>query len=146
MSITKEQIEARELIKGLRSGDVVEIRHASYPDVVISGALHEEGRALCLGHTLIRDGNGAAIWGGALTVVSRAPRPLYVNSDRTEPVPGDVVTLADHVHILGEYQPTWFWPERGEWHGTYSAKPIHGAMPARLRLLVDGTTGQVVPS
>jgi hypothetical protein len=86
-----------------------------------------------------------------LTVVSRAPRPLYVNSDRTEPVPGDVVRDADDDERSG----TWAFVAR-DWgnrnlpwiplHGEDRRGCLRGQLPARLRLLVDGTTGQPVTS
>ena len=77
-----------------------------------------------------------------LTVVSRAPR-LYVNHERTEPVPGDVARVADDDgsestwHFLDGVGKEWF-DKRGYSYGL-------GELPDNLRLLVDGETGQVVP-
>ena len=67
---------------------------------------------------------------------------LYVNHDRTEPVPGDVVRDADNPEwngwlYLRSDNGRWLDSSRGEW--------FEKAMPTRLRLLVDGETGQVVP-
>lgn len=80
-----------------------------------------------------------------MVVVSRAPRPLYVNHDRTEPVPGDVVRDADNQNDAR----TWSRNIDGfsnEWHSNRANHYVpREKLPARLRLLVDGETGQVVP-
>lgn len=71
--------------------------------------------------------------------------PLYVNHPRTEPVPGDVVRNADV--NCGDETRTWFLDYVGHWRVTRAHKTeLSGCnLPARLRLLVDGETGQVVP-
>lgn len=83
-----------------------------------------------------------------VTVLSRAARPLYVNHTRATHVPGDVVRDDD----MPDRAETWTYlgntPEgcwltvtaAGERYYTHPA-----AMPARLRLLVDGETGQTAP-
>ena len=73
-----------------------------------------------------------------LTVVSRVPR-LYVNHDRAVPVPGDVVR-SDGV---GDRR-VWFLNSLG-WQSLGGTTARYHELPARLRLLVDGETGQVVP-
>ena len=81
-----------------------------------------------------------------LTIISRAPRSLYVNHSRTEPVAGDVVRDADsddptvwiHADPAGATQ----WARGGSYEGDWWFD--RSELPERLRLLVDGETGQVV--
>jgi hypothetical protein len=140
----------REQVADLREGDVVEYHRSDWPDgVVIRGPLHRSksgGQWIGLATFAIRfddgDVNGFAFdKDTTLTVVSRAPRPLYVNHDRTEPVPGDVVRDAD-----SDDPATWHyltWPG-GPWYDLRGNGKPREALPARLRLLVDGETGQAV--
>jgi hypothetical protein len=139
------------VIDDLRPGDVVELRFPS--GTTIRGPLVEEAT----GRLGIADAGWditprgltgpQPYWMGRadLTVVSRAPRPLYVNHDRTKPVAGDVVRDAD-----SDSDPrTWVRNAEGfshEWMTgrTHLYVPREN-LPARLRLLVDGQTGQVLP-
>jgi hypothetical protein len=138
----------REQLVDLREGDVVERAYDVAPDTVTRGPLraYPDG-SLRLAEELIRHSDGR-FWNGhlrLLTVVSRAPRPLYVNHPRTEPVPGDVVRDAD-----SESAAVWMYGDPADDAGecwAQAAEPFwttRGHLPAHLRLLVDGTTGQVV--
>lgn len=135
---------AREQVADLRKGDVVEIRESDHPDVVTRGALHEAPNgALDLGgiyRVRSADGQRRLAARCELTVVSRAPRPLYVNHDRTEPVPGDVVR-ADEFPAM---KTTWR-RIRDRWIDQHGVPSADSDMAFPKRLLVDGTTGQVVP-
>jgi hypothetical protein len=148
MTITREQVA------DLRPGDVVEMRFPS--GASLRGPLTEVdfGAGAGLGIVdvgwQVRLSDGTPAWaltdlGANLTVVSRAPRRLYVNHPRTKPVPGDVARDAgseDHgrVWVYGSDTRKQFW--------RWSEYPSENAGPlstVRLRLLVDGETGQVVP-
>lgn len=139
----------REQVADLLPGDVVEIWHEDWPQgTALTGPIYEHSAQLRLGSDVIRfsDGDILARYarGGHLTVISRAPRPLYVNHDRTEPVPGDVVRDADSDNAV-----TWTKNVDGFSH-EWLCNKVHvyvprEEMPDRLRLLVDGETGRCVP-
>lgn len=94
MTITREQIA------DLRKGDVVTLTSTDWPEhTAITGALVEtsDGRLMItLPHGLVsyvvRDLNGYPMYGHqrSLTVVKKASRPFYANSDQTEPELGDI--------------------------------------------------------
>jgi hypothetical protein len=141
----------REQVADLQPGDVVGYHDYYWPEGhTVTGALYARDEFLCLAGQVIRFPHGEVTaggrQGGTLTVVSRAPRPLYVNSDRTEPVPGDVVRDADSDDAMvwmfdaaaTDKEAPWCPPVGDDYHD-------RSQMPARLRLLVDGETGQVVP-
>lgn len=152
MTITREQAA------DLRPGDVVEYRRADWPvGTYLRGPLYDAAPwGLAVGGEPIRyDSGGVSGYGEkvgtTLTVISRAPRPLYVNHDRTEPVPGDVARNPEgHVRVcqpvvsLGG-QLRWWGFNLGEWGDpdkwTYCTRSIFSG---DLTLLVDGETGQVV--
>lgn len=141
----------REDVADLRAGDVVELQLAT--GSTIRGALTDDrfvgGLGIAGAGWLIRDSSGDPAYqldedATAIVVVSRAPRPLYVNHDRTEPVPGDVVReegspLAHTWHYLGGDDA----PERW-WRFDDTSIPFD--KNASLILLVDGTTGRGVAS
>jgi hypothetical protein len=141
MTITKEQVA------DLWNQDVVRLTNPVIPGLVVEGKLYEvEGvLGLCSWMTLRRkDGEPGQNWlGWDLTVVSRAPRPLYVNHPRTEPVAGDYAHELDAdgkrlvLRVRGTRYPD-KWIDQDGLERTYSVR-------RRLRLLVDGETGQVVP-
>ena len=86
----------REDVKDLRPGDVVEL-HDTEEGWTVTGAVWQKGGYLCCGTAILcysRE-EPIGIESRTLKVVSRAPRPLYVNSDRTEPVAGDIVRDRD---------------------------------------------------
>jgi hypothetical protein len=142
----------REQVADLQPGDVVEMRFPS--GASLRGPLTgvDFGSGLGLGIVdvgwSVRLSDGTPAWaltdlGATLTVISRAPRPLYVNHPRTEQRPGDVVRDADD-----DRKPTvwtsdscdgWWLASRG-----VMVEKSRGQLPTRLRLLVDGETGQVV--
>ncbi len=141
----------REQVADLQPGDVVEYGgHPELKGAKVVGPLHRrnDDRVLYVADYVVRDADGEpgryAREHLTLTVVSRAPRPLYVNHPRTEPMPGDVVRDADKGPIRW---PIWLrqasrWAELNcdnscTWRGPHE-------LPTRLRLLVDGETGQVV--
>ena len=129
----------REQVADLREGDVVEI-HKRAP-------LSKSGKELLIDGQLLRRSDGdPSSWveGYDLTVVSRAPRPLYVNHHRTEPVAGDVVRdeLGDKLALFictKEDEEVWWVDTAADWIWPAEMRE------KRLRLLVDGETGQVVP-
>jgi hypothetical protein len=137
MTITREQVA------DLRPGDVVELTHASHEGVTLRGPArtHRDSRAVWVGDTLLMDLRGelrdASRW-THLTVVSRAPRPLYVNHPRTEPTHGDTAAW------VGDQSGRVYWRADGFWLCNDGGRYDADQMPARLRLLVDGETGRCV--
>jgi hypothetical protein len=141
-------------VADLRPGDVVEIT-STYNGSVYThrGPVVQDGRGVGLLFETywVRTRSGdAPQWIDSLTVVSRAPRPLYVNHDRAEPVPGDVVRDADD----DSDTRTWMCFDRAAVNGWVGRRGSNSAwctampradLPDRLRLLADGETGQVVP-
>lgn len=144
----------REQVADLRPGDVVEVAADHWPSgSVWRGPVYEALGDLRVAGGLVRYDDGEPLRGAewTLTVVSRAPRPLYVNHDRTEPVPGDVVRDADS--DLDVDRRVWLCDPAGDWWtGAEDTVRMAGSptfeigFPERLWLLVDGETGQVVPS
>lgn len=145
MSITNEQVA------DLREGDVVEL---SWPPVsghaevtiTVSGPLRLSSGMLFVGCYCVRDQRGHPVYGEkrTLTVVSRVPR-LYVNHPRTEPVPGDRVRDADD----DSNTTVWHYADADEqrWMTHVPGSRVElDELPARLCLLIDGETGQVVPA
>ena len=145
MTITEEDVA------DLRAGDIVRV--TGWYGATVEGPLSEGDRTLWLAeHIRVRRADGSVGLPGlqhaTLTVVSRAPRALYVNSDRAEPVPGDVVRDADERTFLYTESP--FSNDKEKWVG---AQPLDGGIDWRptgrlatpLRLLVDGETGRCVP-
>jgi hypothetical protein len=135
----------REQVADLRPGDVVEMTNERWPEgTAVRGPLWLDHETLQVGAEVVRhwDGRHPYDIGKSLTVLSRAPRPLYVNHPRTEPVAGDVVRDADSGH-----NGVWFCSTPGTgrpWIGSDDGDYRRDALPDRLRLLVDGETGQVV--
>lgn len=141
MTITYEQVA------DLREGDVVELKMASGTIIrgpLAPGAWTKMGLEIVDAGWMVRDAQGGIPTNLreirrdiALTVISRAPRPLYVNHSRTEPVPGDVVRPADGTKSVAFRRiEGWIWP-----NGTTARLDTYG-----LRLLVDGETGEAVTS
>lgn len=153
MTITREQVA------DLREGDVVELRRDDWPDTITRGPLRTSDGSLEIADMIVRWADGSLptwVGRGHLTVISRAPRPLYVNHPRTQPVPGDVVRDADsearaQIWVCGEEPPgdRFEYPEARSWlrwnagNGRWTYFP-QSDLPASLRLLVNGETGQVV--
>ena len=154
----------REQVVDLQPGDVVEVRQSRYPEVVTTGPVREidgEPGALALGVSTLRyaDGLPPSNANLRLTVVSRAPRPLYVNHPRTEPVPGDVVRVEfctgyEDDWCMNAYapdadgdMPPWLSIAREEAGCRYTADMVISTPGGNgvMRLLVDGETGQTVP-
>lgn len=148
MSITREHVA------DLQPGDVVELRHRLFPEITLRGPVSASGAReydLALPPVWIRERSGdpaedTSMW-AELTVVSRAPRPLYVNHPRTKPAPGDVVRSADddddvvYVCASPRSECAWLLPVGDRDALLYMSRSV---LPTRLRLLVDGDTGQVV--
>jgi hypothetical protein len=142
VTITPEQVA------GLRPGDVVELTDRNWPDgTILRGPLWADGDELRVGDAaMIRWPMRA--WmpyqhkDRTLRVISRRPRPLYVNHDRTKPVPGDVVRDAKK-HTTSSL--TWGFFIDGAWMRiSTGCTADRSTMPDRLRLLVDGETGMPV--
>ena len=139
----------REQVADLQPGDVVEFRAHDDPDVFTRGPVSILGDSgIRLGSHLVllySGGNGVGEFEsqGTLTVISRVPRALYVNHDREKPAPGDVVRNADddtdrRIWVSDGLDGGHLWGSLPEMEHTERS-----AMPKRLRLLVDGETGQV---
>ena len=128
----------REQVADLRPGDVVELRYDNYPETVIRGPLHG-GATLYVAFLVVRHADGRPGVGDSLTVISRAPRPLYVNHERTTPIDGDVVRDGE--------DRLWMFDHFGTWQGVEStceeSNRLTG-MEQPLTLLVDGNTKKVV--
>jgi hypothetical protein len=145
MTLTREQVA------DLQPGDVVEIVQGTWPaGTTLRGPLRESRTGtLFIGDVVIRHNDGfPRRWNDfTLTVISRAPRPLYVNHPRTEPVPGDVVRDEEAgvdpalVVLRISVRPgIETWMDQDGQERTYA----HLSPPRRLHLLVDGETGQAV--
>jgi hypothetical protein len=135
----------RAQVADLRKGDIVELQRASYPDVVMRGPVRvdSDGRA-SIGGLLLRYSDGAPGYSDCtLTVVSRAPRPLYVNHPRTEPVEEDIVRDCDGDGWSFKGGEWWCASPDSADDDDPAALPISSYRP--LTLLWDGETGQVVP-
>lgn len=141
MTITREQIA------DLRPGDVVEFADGRWlPGTVLRGPLWAQvSGALLVGDLLVRhvDGHPGRWDNGTFKVISRAP--LYVNHRRTEPVPGDVARdeEGDGIRLIFRMPSV----RRGvdAWYDQDGTERAYELAPGRrLRLLVDGETGQVV--
>jgi len=136
----------REQVADLQPGDVIRMESIDWPTgTAVAGPLQlAENGALLLhlpnrqGSYVIREANGSVLFGSQRTIelLSRAPRPLYVNHPRMGSVPGDVVRPADGTSTPA-YRTVrgWLWPNE-----TAAQPGEHG-----LTLLVNGETGQVVP-
>jgi hypothetical protein len=131
-----------EPVADLQPGDVVEMRRISWPEgQKVVGPVSRDGNALLVAEQVVHWLDGAELDSDkVVTVISRAPRSLYVNHPRPEPVNGDTVADEDNGGA------SWTWHRiRGTWYRTDGVSFSRDEMPTRLRLLVDGETGQVVP-
>jgi hypothetical protein len=137
----------RAQVADLRPGDVVEMRFPS--GASLRGPLTEVNFGAGLGLGIVDVGwsvrlsDGTPAWaltdlGATLTVVSRAPRRLYVNHPRTKPVMGDIVRDREGDPWL-RFQEHWSVAADDR---TYSTDELREYAP--LSLLWDGETGQVV--
>jgi hypothetical protein len=136
MSVTREQVA------DLCNQDVVRLTNRQIPGLAIEGKLYEVHGVLglCSWMPVRRtDGEPAQNWAGwDLTVISRAPRILYVNHPRREPIPGDVAVAGDGTGSVAlRTVDGWVWPNRLRLRARIGDHGLH--------LLVDGETGQVVP-
>ena len=140
----------REALANLQ-GDTVELQYPS--GTVIRGQLTHDGYGRSLG---IRDADCIVRWidsgpgitiqsrNAVLTVIGRKARPLYVNHPRLEVRCGDVVRDAED-----DTDPR-TWVSDGLSDNAWCELTSFDVweredLPVRLRLLVDGETGQVVP-
>lgn len=139
MTITPDQV------KDLQPGDVVRIRNYNWPEgTSITGPAYRDPERNALkqvyvgGHPI-----GTMAFCGTLAefeIISRAPRPLYVNHRRTWAMKGDVARAAerDDPHLTWGY-------DGDRWCSIDThARTAFGFRPGPLRLLVDGETGQAV--
>lgn len=147
----------REQVADLHPGDVVElVRNEPGMTTTIRAELrpyHDTG--LILGESVLLRLPGGEVPAlraqFELTVISRAPRPLYVNHDRYEPTQGDVVWFEDQRNPADSYtnlyDPSnslrlpWLEIQTGYRYGRDEAET--GDPDLRLHLLIDGTTGQL---
>jgi hypothetical protein len=142
----------REQVADLQPGDVVEYRRDDWPEgALVRGPVEQAGPREPM--YVLKGIFGIAEWDGSpfegrsssLTVISRAPRPLYINHPRTEPVQGDVVRDEGGAGLAlfictHDDEETWWLNAGADWIAPAEMQD------KRLRLLVDGETGQVVPS
>lgn len=144
-------------VADLRPGDVVELVHDDWPaGTKLRGPVWGDRGRLHVGSYIVRDGAALATPGFSLTVISRAPRPIYVNHDRPVPVLGDVVRTANDEtrHAMprdATARPETYGTEEIRWWGFSSefSEWLHCStdyLSQPLTLLVDGATGQAVPS
>lgn len=138
----------REQVADLRVGDVVEYSSSDWPHpTFIRGPVYLADGCLHVGGRLIRFADGDVTAGdfdnGRLTVVSRPPRPLYVNHDRTEPAEGDIVRDCDGDSWRFERDEWWCASADACDDDDPDGLPLGHYRP--LTLLWDGETGQVVP-
>ncbi len=123
----------------LRAGDIVRVHMTEYPDVVLSGPVEVDSQGCCrkIGPmTLVTEGKSDLPDGWWVEVTKLAPRPVYVNHEREEPVDSDVARDA----TTNSRQ---LWIRAGNsWatflHGDFQPP---GEMPKRVLLVVDGDTG-----
>lgn len=135
-----------EQVQDLREGDVVTIRNVNWPEgATVTGPLYSQDYSNDLfiaGHPIKTQ--AACGTPAEFILIARTPRPVYVNHPRTESAPRDVVRDADDEGNRN----TWFRTHDHGWRSMWT--PINrlgrDQLPDRLRLLVDGETGQVVPS
>jgi len=141
----------RAQVADLQPGDTVEVKHPEWQGGVIRGPVYKgDGFGMSVaGYLLVRTDRSVSDYlnVGILTVVSRAPRPLYVNHPRTEPVAGDVMIPTSHA---SDDVVTWSWcplqSGKHRWRATDSDTWLDAEdVDDDLLLLVDGETGQVVP-
>jgi hypothetical protein len=121
----------------LRVGDEAELTLDQYPEFVAKGTLRMDGQGCCLSlgpWPIVTNGDSVMRPDMHLKVTKLAPRPIYANHDREEPVDGDVVRDAATTR-----RTTWLRAE-GRWYNTATARP-DSELPKSLILLVDGDTG-----
>lgn len=126
-----------------RIGDVLRAKHSAWPEgSFIQGPVFMFGTHLSVaGFSIDGIENLRELW----TVEVIETKHAYVNVDR-DPVPGDIVRDADDADDTATYSPadrrtnsddTW-------WENRTGSTLSRDELPDRLRLLVDGETGQVV--
>jgi hypothetical protein len=141
----------RSALSEVKEGDVVRFRRRSWPKgSANTGPVYvsRNGGELTVGGWYVHPKLSATY--AEFEIVERAPlpgKPVYVNSKRTEPVPGDIVRDADR----DDRRQVWMFFPAGtsstvNWVklGTDRRLPIY-MLPPRLRLVVDGKTGKAVP-
>jgi len=137
----------RKQVADLQPGDTVNVRRRDWPAATTGELWLDQHGNLMHGGCTVRDSDGnPGTYLLEFSVIARAPRPLYANHPRTEPVAGDVVrdedgdlwTLVDR-SAYGELR-AWHW-------STAAGKWVHNSPQAIAggTLLVDGETGTVVP-
>jgi hypothetical protein len=131
-----------DVLASLRPGDVVELTHKLWPaGTVLRGPVYADTSELGRGDlrigfvTLVHDLSDDPDY--TLTVISRAP---YVNHARTEPRHRDVAIIDDDYY---SHSFTYIYGGEGHWRTQHGE--VADLSRARLRLLIDGQTGQVVP-
>lgn len=135
-----------EQVSELQRGDVVRYTgHPALNGATVEGPLYVGSRSeLFVGaEYVVRMQDGAPFTNHdiALAIVSRAPRPLFTNHSRAEPIEGDVVRLADD----DTRSRVWFYMQGAATPGWYdrAGRRIDGRPGdgRALRMLVDGETG-----
>lgn len=142
----------REQVADLRPGDVVELAVDWWRGAVIRGPLwsRDGSSNLTVGPCDVRNRDGSPYLeeGRTLTVISRAPRPFYVNHHRDHSEPGDAVRDADddtddrwwrYDEQMTSSQYAWELGARAIAVGPRRYR--RDSLPRRLRLLIDGATG-----
>ena len=131
-------------LAAVQDGDVVELHEHHWADgvVLVGSVASPEPGVLAIGAVKLQDPGWTVAFGptATLTVISRKPGPVYVNHSRAEPAAGDFACDAD-----SDEPGWWFHDDDGDWLTRATAVYDRDELPNRLRLLVDGNTGQVVP-
>lgn len=160
----EERIALIAAVDGLRVGDLVCYRNVNWPvGHEVTGAVYMRpyvsgtGVEPCVaGHSLMAMATCGTL--AEFEVVGDAAEPFYVNDPRVEPKPGDIVRDAD-----SDLACIWVNDDPGccadghAWRHSIMQRDLtskcevhrgrwfpRAELPPRLRLLVDGATGQVV--
>jgi hypothetical protein len=142
----------REQVAELQPGDIIEV-FDTRNGVSVRGKVYNYSGPIWIGnpgHTQLTVASGELVgWAredvASLKVITRAPRKVYVNSDRTEVRQHDVIR--DGEGVIRHQGPVsdvtdaawWSWEVDPGFRWTWTSTP-----PQPLTLLVDGETGEVV--
>lgn len=122
-------------VADLQAGDVITVTGLN--STATGPLLEKDGCLYIAGYLLVRDASGRPFPAiDTLTVVSRAPRPVYVNCDRN-PIAGDVARTAGS----SDDSRTWAFDGEG-WNLVGTGSTPGSDTPGRYRLLIDGDSGR----
>lgn len=124
----------------LRAGDTAEMRFDAFPEFVATGKIRPDDQGCCLllgPWPIVTEGKSTLRSDQRLTVTKMAPRPVYVNHSREEPVDGDIVRDA-----VSDSRTTYIWSSGGWWAAARGSFIPVADGPGKMFLLVDGDTGR----